>query len=85
MNEFSPKYTPTVEETHSEEFVVNGQKILVDMIDTSGAYRWTDVNFGTRLSMRHTGGQIQSSIHDMFEAYRWTNVNDAMLVLKLRD
>ena len=42
MNEFSPKYTPTVEETHSEEFVVYGQKLLVDMIDTSGAYRWTN-------------------------------------------
>ena len=58
MNEFSPKYTPTVEETHSEEFVVNGQKILVDMIDTSGAYRWTDAKFGARQSMRHAVVQV---------------------------
>ena len=39
-NEFRVKYTPTVEETHCEEFDVHGQKVRVDMIDTSGAYRF---------------------------------------------
>ena len=39
LNEYKSAYTPTVEETHSEEFEVRGRKTQVEMIDTSGSYR----------------------------------------------
>lgn len=37
-NRFSPKYKRTVEEMHQGNFCVSGVGLILDILDTSGAY-----------------------------------------------